>query len=231
MILKSCSWPCFELWRLAGHFAGFGDVAEALNALGDFNESAELRGAQNLAVDHIADAVRSEEALPHIGLKLLDAEREAAVLRLDAENNCLHLFALLHDFRGMLDALGPAQVGDVDEAVNAILDFDEGAEVGEVANAAFDHGAGGITLGEVLPRILHQLLHAERNAAVGGVDAEDNRVDLVAGLDQLGGVLEALGPGHLGEVNQAFDALLELDERAVVGDRKNAAVNTCAPTG
>ena len=154
--------------------------------------------------------------------------REAAILRLDAENDCLDLLALLYDFRRMLDALGPAQVGDVDEAVDAILDFDEGAEVGEVANATLDDGSGGITLGEVLPRILQELLHAERDAAVGGIDAEDNRVDLVAGLDQLGGVLEALGPGHLREMNEAFDSLLELNERAVVGDRENAAVDVCA---
>ena len=90
--------------------AGLGDVAETLHALGDFDKCAELRGAQNLAVNHVAHAMRGEEALPDIGLQLLDAQREAAVLRLDAENDSLDLFALLHDFRGMLDALGPAQV-------------------------------------------------------------------------------------------------------------------------
>ena len=58
----------------------FGDVAQALDALGDLNESAELRGAQHLAVHHIADAVRREERLPDIGLKLLDAQRQAAIL-------------------------------------------------------------------------------------------------------------------------------------------------------
>jgi hypothetical protein len=51
-----------------------GDVAETFNALGDFNKSAELRSAKDLAVDHIAHAVRSEEALPDVGLKLLDAQ-------------------------------------------------------------------------------------------------------------------------------------------------------------
>jgi len=100
----------FELRGLAGHFAGFRDVAEAFNALGDFNESAELGGAKYLAVDLIADAVSGEEALPYIGLKLLDAQAQAAVLRFDTENDCLGLFALLDDFRRMLDALGPAQV-------------------------------------------------------------------------------------------------------------------------
>ena len=58
-----------------------------------------------------------------------------------------------------------------------------------------------------------------------GIDAEDDGVDLVAGLDHLRRVLHALGPGHLGDVDEAFDALLELDERAVVGDGEDAAVN------
>jgi len=70
-----------------------------------------------------------EEALPNIGLKLLDAEGEAAVLRLNAENDCLDLFTLLDDLRRMLDALGPAEVGDVNQAVDAVFNFDEGAKV------------------------------------------------------------------------------------------------------
>src|SRR6202008_4716616 len=94
--------------------------------------------------------------------------------------------------------------------------------------AAFDHGSCRIPLGEVLPWVLEKLLHAQRDAAVSGVHAENHGVDLVAGLDQLGGMLEALGPGHLREVNEAFDSLLQLDERAVVGDREHAAVNMCA---
>jgi hypothetical protein len=42
-------------------------------------------------VDHVAHAVRGKEALPDVGLQLLDAQAQAAVLRLNAENNCLNL--------------------------------------------------------------------------------------------------------------------------------------------
>ena len=38
-------------------------------------------------------------------------------------------------------------------------------------------------------------------------------------------MLEAFGPGHLREVNKAFDSLLQFNERAVVGDGKDATVN------
>src|ERR1700683_130657 len=104
--------------------------------------------------------MRSEEALPDIGLHLLDAQRETAVLRLDAENNSLHLLALLHHFRWMLHALGPAQVRDVNQPVNTVLDLDERAEVSQVAHAALDDGSLGILVGQVLPRVIEQLLHA-----------------------------------------------------------------------
>src|SRR5512146_1869843 len=77
--------------------ASFGDVAKTLNALGDLNESTELRCPQHFAVDHVAHPVRGKEALPHIRLQLLDAKAQAAVLRLNAKNDGLHLLALLHN--------------------------------------------------------------------------------------------------------------------------------------
>src|SRR6516165_10787482 len=71
-----------ELGWLTGLLTGLRDVTEAFNALRDLDEGAELSGAEHLAVDDVSDAMRSEEALPDIGLKLLDAERQAAILRL-----------------------------------------------------------------------------------------------------------------------------------------------------
>src|SRR5215470_980370 len=98
-----------------------------------------------------------EECLPHIGLKLLDPKREAAVFRLYAENNSLHLFTLLQNFRGMLDALGPAQVRNVYQTIDAVFDLDERSEVGQVAHAAFNVGACRVALHQMLPRILEKL--------------------------------------------------------------------------
>ena len=112
------------------------DVAKTLDAFGDLDKGAELGGAQDLALDDIANAMLREEGIPDIRLKLLDAERKPAVLGLDAEHDRPDLLALLQDLGGMLDALGPAQVRDVHQAVDAVFDLDERAEVSEVANAA-----------------------------------------------------------------------------------------------
>src|SRR5579862_2548799 len=41
-------------------------------------------------------------------------------------------------------------------------------------------------------------------------------------------MLHAFGPRHFTDVNQAFDSLLEFNERSVVGDADDAAGNVCA---
>ena len=71
---------------------------------------------------------------------------------------------------------------------------------------------------EGLPRVRGDLLHAQRDAATLLVDVEDHDLDLVTDLDDLARVDVLVGPIHLGHVHQAFDARLDLDERAVIGD-------------
>src|SRR4051812_41205081 len=150
------------------------------------------------------------------------------MLGFDGEDDSLDLVPLLHDFRRMLHALGPAHVADVDQSVDAVFDLDERTELGEVADLAFDSRADGILIVELLPRVGGELLHAERDAALGGIHVEHNGLDLVANIDDLRGVLHALRPGHLADVDQAFDALFEFNERAVVGSGDDASFNVRA---
>ena len=61
-----------------------------------------------------------------------------------------------------------------------------------------------------------------------GIDAEHLRFDAVADVEDLRRVLDALAPRHFADVNQAFDARLELDERAVVGQADHLAADAHA---
>src|ERR1022692_2100737 len=192
-------------------------VAQAFDPIGNLDECAEARQAQHLAVNDIAHAVLLEEGVPHIGLQLLHTQRQATLVRLNCQYDGLHLVALLQDFGRMLHALGPAQVADVDQSVDSVFDFDEGAEVGQVADFAFHHRAHREFLMQTLPGIRLQLLQAQADAALLRIYVQHYGLNLVANIDQLGGVLHALGPSHLADVYQPFDALLQLDERAVVG--------------
>src|SRR5208337_4086755 len=65
-------------------------------------------------------------------------------------------------------------------------------------------------------RIGLRLLDAQRNATVAWLDVQHHHVHFVADLRQLRGVRGLLGPGHFRNVHQAFDALFQLHEHAVV---------------
>src|ERR1041384_8466080 len=103
-------------------------MAEPFNAFSDLNESAELRQPQHLSVNHIANTMRLKEALPGIRLELLHAQRQATLLRLNAQNNGFYLLAFFQDFRRMLHALGPAQFAYGEQPVSSSLTPDESAK-------------------------------------------------------------------------------------------------------
>ncbi len=207
---------------------GLGVVAQAFYALRDLHEGTESRRAQDFALHHVAQAMRVEERLPNVRLELFHAQREAAVLRLNGQDLRLHLVAFLQHFRRMLHALGPAHVAHVDQAVDAVFHLDERAEVGQVAHPAFHRSAHRILGVQRLPRVRFQLLHAQRDAALGRVHVQDDRFYLLAALQHLRRMLRALGPAHLAHVHQAFNALFQLDERAVIGQAQHFALHVRA---
>src|SRR3546814_846603 len=68
------------------------------------------------------------------------------------------------------------------------------------------------------------LLEAKRDAALVAVDLEDDDVDFLAGRNDLAGVDVLLDPRHFADVDQAFDAGLEFDERTIIGDVRDGAL-------
>ena len=81
--------------------------------------------------------------------------------------------------------LGPAHLGDVDQALDARLQLDEGAIFGDVGDAALEHAADRIFGGGAFPRIALELLHAEADALGVAVDADDLHLHRVADVDHL----------------------------------------------
>ena len=78
------------------------------------------------------------ERRPGVVLELLDAERDALVLDVDAEDHGLDLVALLVGLGRVLDLLRPVRVRDVDQTVDAVIDADGNAEVGDALDLARD---------------------------------------------------------------------------------------------
>jgi hypothetical protein len=120
-----------------------------------------------------------------IGLGLLEAEADPALLLVDLEHRDLDLLAGRDDLAGMDVLLGPAHLGDVDQALDARLELDEGAIFGDVGHPAREHAATGYLVAGAFPRIALELLHAEADALGLAVDADDLHLHRVADVDQL----------------------------------------------
>src|SRR5207248_11784996 len=82
-----------------------------------------------------------------------------------------------------------------------------------------------LSLHDALP-IWLGLLQTERDAPIDRIDVEDLDLDLLPRLEHLRGMGHALGPRHLGDVDEPLEPALDLDERPVVGDRKSARLNS-----
>src|SRR5690606_1110070 len=96
-------------------------------------------------------------------------------------------------------------------------------DVGDLAEQA---RTGRVAAPDVDPRVLAELLEAERNAIALAIELEHAHVEFVADVDHFGRMPHAL-PRHVGDVQQAIDAT-EVDERAVVGEVLDHALDHSA---
>jgi len=78
-----------------------------------------------------------------------------------------------NDLAGVHVLLGPRHFRNVDQAFDARLQFDERAVVGDVGDAAGEARIERILRLDALPRIVQQLLHAERDAVGFVIDLDD----------------------------------------------------------
>src|SRR3989454_560826 len=154
--------------------------------------------------------------------QLLQGQADAPLVGVHTNDQQRQLVADADQLVGPADrAVG--HLRDVEQPVHAGLQLDERAEVGEAHDLPGDSRAHRVALRDRGPRIGLDLLEPERDPLGGAVDLEHDHFDLVADVDELGGVSHAPRPGHLGDVDETFHAGLELDERTVVGEAHDLA--------
>ena len=150
--------------------------------------------------------------LPWIGLELFDAKGESLVFLVNLENNRLDGLAFGILLGWMFDPFGPGKVRDMDQAVNPVFNPDEDTKVGDVLDFPLDDSPDRIGFSDQIPRVGLHLFHAQRNAFGFGFDIEYHNFNLVAHGHDLGRMTGFLGPGHFRDMDQAFDALFQLDK-------------------
>ena len=169
-----------------------------------------------------AGRIASIHGIPWIGIKLPDAERNLLLVAVDAEDDGFNLRALLQHIGRLGDALGPGEFADVDEALDAGFQFDEGAVGHEVDNLAFDAGVDRILGFDLIPRVGHLLLETEADALFFLVDVEHDDVQVLADLEQFGWMANA-APTHVGDVQQAINTV-EVNERTEIREVLHSAL-------
>ena len=91
----------------------------AVDAFFQLHERAVSGEVADLALDAGAGRVLARDDFPRIGVELADAEGDLLVFLADAEDDGFDFLALREHIGGTRNALGPAELGNVDEAFDA----------------------------------------------------------------------------------------------------------------
>ena len=130
------------------------------------------------------------------GDELLHAQLDLALLWIDIEDLRLHYIAHAEHVLRMVDALVGADLADVNQAFDAVGQLNKRAKVHELGDRTFNLRSYGKLLRRIEPRIGLSVLEAERDAALLGLDGEDDGVNTVALLENVAGVAHFFAVGH-----------------------------------
>ena len=122
--------------------------------------------------------------------------------------------------------VGPIHLGNVYQTLNTLFDFGKAAIIGEVGDLGDNTATLGVAAGDLYPRVLAQLLEAQRHAVALAIELEDFDIHFLSDFHDLARVLDTL-PGHIGDVQQPVDTA-EVYKRAVIGQVLNHALHGLA---
>ena len=109
------------------------------------------------------------------------------------------------------------------QAVNSLVNANEQSEIRNVFDFTFNGGSHRVFFIDDIPRIRHNLFHAQGNPAIFRFDVQYDGVDLFTNGNQFGRMPHFACPGHFGNVDEPFDTFFQFDEGAVIGETDNLA--------
>ena len=161
----------------------------------ELDKSSEVCRLRHFPPDNGAHLVGlGDDAIPWILFHLLDPEGDPFALLVDLQHHSVNLITLLDHLRWVNNLASPRHVADVQQAIDPIFEFDERAVVGQVAYRPCDQVIDRILLGNHLPWVDLDLLHPEGYLLAVLFDLEDDNLNLIPGIDNLLGVVDATGP-------------------------------------
>ncbi len=162
-----------------------GDVHQALDAVHDLDERAEGDDLGDLALELVAQVVGVHHPLPRVLLGLLEAQRDALAVAVDVQHLDRHGVADREDL-GRVVHVAPGELGDVDQAVDAVQ-VHERAEVDDVRDVALHDLAGLQAVQDLLADLLALLLQngaaREHHVVARAVELDDLALDLLVDMN------------------------------------------------
>ena len=135
---------------------------------------------------------------------LLDREADATALQVEVDDLHPELLARGDHLFGEFDVVG-RHLRDVDQALDAVSNLDEGTERDQLRDPAIDQLADLVALDELLPGVLLRGLERKADAFAAAIDVEHLHLDLVTNGDDAARVVDVL-PGELRDVDQPVHA-------------------------
>lgn len=154
----------------------------------------------------------------------LDGEADAAFVLVDLDDAGGDHLADLEDVLDLFDVFF-ADLGDVDQTVDFVGEFDEGTEVSDFGDLALNDVADAVLAVDFLPWVIERLLDAEGNALLVGIDIEHDGFYVITLLEHFTRVVDAASPAHVRDVHHAVDAFFEFDEGTEVGQVSHLAMD------
>ena len=196
---------------------------QAVDAGSQTHEHAEVGDRLDRALHAVTALGFLSKLLPWVGLALLHAQADTALVFVDFQNHDFDFVAQRNQLGGSDVLVGPVHFRHVHQAFDAGFEFDERAVVGNVRDLAEQTGRLWVAAVHAHPWVVAHLLQTQRDTVLFGVELQDLGSDFLASSHHFGWVTHA-APCHVGDVQQAVDAA-QVHERTVFGDVLDHALN------
>ena len=212
-------------WFISVFFA-FADNIEAVEAVTDELTHVAERFARFQSGSNFF-AGRLEIIFGEAFLKRLDGESDTTLIAVDLDDSG---FDFLSEGEFVFDLLHAilADLGDVNQTVDLVGEFDKRTESGDLRDFSGNNIADLVEIIDVCPGILFDLLETEGDSLLLRVDVENDGFDFIADLEHFVRVVDLACPGHVGDVDHSVDVVFDFDERAVAGHVADFAFDAAA---
>ena len=148
---------------------------------------------------------------------------------IDLEHTHIEPHRFVDDIHRAVDrGTGGVELRQWNKAFDVVADVDDHALVHQPDDGAGQLRTDRVRLADAKPWILLGLLEPKADALVLAVDIEDDHVHGVALFHDFRRMLHALGPAHVGNMNEPIDARLDLDERTEAREIAHFSVDSRA---